>query len=55
LVDLTNDLEASEDEATLVGVIGDLLVEAFVKPSEILIRVNGAWATGDQAYAVASD
>lgn len=47
---------ASEDEATLVGVYGDYLqVEAFVKPSQISVRANGEWVTGDQAYAVASD
>ena len=56
LVDTTNDLDASEDEATLVGVFGEYLqVEAFVKPSQISVRVNGQWVTGDQAYAVASD
>ncbi|MGB2664686.1 MAG: hypothetical protein WAK48_11820 [Candidatus Acidiferrum sp.] len=56
LIDTTNDLYASEDEATLVGVFGDnIQVEAFVKPSQISVRVNGQWITSDQAYAAASD
>jgi len=56
LVDTTNDLEADGDGATLVGVFGDYLqVEAFVKPSQISVRVNGQWVTGEQAYPVASD
>jgi len=56
LVDTTNDLDASEDEPTLVGMFGkNSQVEAFVKPSQISVRVNGQWVTGDQAYAVASD
>jgi hypothetical protein len=58
LLGSTNDLYASEDEATLVGVFAHNDVEAFVKPSkklEVSIRVNAEWVTGDKAYAVASD
>ena len=56
LVDTTNDLDASEDEATLVGVFGDYLkVEAFVKPSQISVRINGVWINGERTYAAASD
>jgi hypothetical protein len=61
LVDATNDLYASEGEATLIGVFGDngeFKVEAFVRPSEHAeaeIRVNGEWIAGDEVYAVASD
>lgn len=55
LIDTANDLYASEEEATLVGVVDGMLVEAFVMPSEILVRVAGKQVTGDQAYAVASD
>lgn len=61
LLDTTNDLYASEGEATLVGVFGlndEFQVEAFVRPSaeaEAEIRVNGQWVTGDKIYAVASD
>jgi hypothetical protein len=61
LLDNTNDLYASEGEATLVGVFGEndeFQVEAFVHPSEHTeaeIRVNGEWIAGDEVYAVASD
>jgi hypothetical protein len=61
LLDTTNDLYASEGEATLVGVFGEddkFRVEAFVRPSEHAeaeIRVNGEWIAGDKVYAVASD
>jgi hypothetical protein len=61
LLDTTNDLYASEGEATLVGVFGEndaFRVEAFVRPSEHAeaeIRVNGKWFAGDKVYAVASD
>ncbi len=58
LLDLTNDLYANEDEATLVGVFGEedkFRIEAFVKPStlEASIRVNDQWVVGDQLHAVA--
>jgi hypothetical protein len=61
LLDTTNDLYASEGEATLVGVFGEddeFRVEAFLTPSEHAeaeIRVNGEWISGDKVYAVASD
>jgi hypothetical protein len=56
LVDVTNDLFASEDEPTLVGMFGEnIQVEAFVKPSQISVRVNGDWVAGEHAYAAASD
>jgi hypothetical protein len=61
LIDSTNDLYASEGDATLVGVFGkneSFRVEAFVRPSEHAeaeIRVNGEWVAGNQVYAVASD
>lgn len=61
LIDTTNDLYASEGEATLVGILGkndEFRVEAFVRPSEATeaeIRVNGKWIAGDQVLAVASD
>jgi hypothetical protein len=59
LLDTTNDLYASEDEATLIGVFGEndaFRIGAFIKPStQAAIRVNGEWITGDQVYAVASD
>jgi hypothetical protein len=61
LLDTTNDLYASEGEATLVGVFGEddkFRVEAFVRPSEHTeaeIRVNGEWIGGDKVYAAASD
>lgn len=61
LLDTTNDLYASEGEATLVGVFGkndEFQVEAFVRStehSEAEIRVNGEWIAGDKVYAVASD
>jgi hypothetical protein len=47
LLDTTNDLCASEDEAALVGVFGEddeFRVEVFLKPSvpsKVAIRVNG--------------
>ena len=54
LVDVTNDLFASEDEPTLVGMFGvNTQVEAFVKPSQISVRVDGKWLVGEQAYAAA--
>jgi hypothetical protein len=59
LLDVTNDLYASEDQATLVGVLGEndhkLRSEAFVKPStpEVAIQVNEQWVVGDQLRAVA--
>jgi len=53
---LPNDLFASEDEPTLVGMFGDnTQVEAFVKPTQVSVRVDGKWLVGEQAYAVASD
>jgi hypothetical protein len=55
LLDVTNHLFASEDEPTLVGMFGDTQVEAFVKPSQISVRVDGEWVTGGQVYAAASD
>jgi hypothetical protein len=56
LLDVTNDLFASEDEPTLVGMFGDnIQVEAFVTPTQMSVRVNGEWVAGEQAYAVASD
>ena len=61
LLDTTNDLYASEGEATVVGVFGEneeFRVEAFVRPSEHAeaeIRINGEWVAGNQVYAVASD
>ena len=56
LLDSTNDLFASGDEAALVGVFGDEnRIEAFVTPTaEPSIRVNGHLITG-KAYALASD
>jgi hypothetical protein len=56
LLDVTNDLFASEDEPTLVGMFGDnTQVEAFVKPTRVSVRVDGKWLAGEQAYAIASD
>ena len=56
LVDVTNDLFASEDEPTLVGMFGDnIQVEVFVKPTQVSVRVDGKWLVGEQAYAVASN
>lgn len=61
LIDTTNDLYASEGEATLVGVFGDndeFRVESFVRPdddTETEVRVNGKWIAGNQVLAVASD
>ncbi|MGB2666754.1 MAG: hypothetical protein WAK48_22310 [Candidatus Acidiferrum sp.] len=56
--DVTNDLFESEDEPTLVGMFGDnTQVEAYVKPTQVSVRVNGEWVAGEgeQAYAAASD
>ena len=53
LIDTTNDLYASEQGPALVGVVDEMLVEAFAMPSEILVRVAGKRVTGDQAYAAA--
>jgi hypothetical protein len=58
LLDLTNDLYASEEEATLVGVCGDedtFRIEVFVKPVtlEAAIRVNEQWVVGERLNAVA--
>jgi hypothetical protein len=56
LLDVTNDLFESEDEPTLVGMFGDnTQVEAFVKPTQVSVRVDGKWLVGEQAYAVASN
>ena len=54
----TNDLYASEEEATLVGVFGEedkFLIEVFVKPAtlEVAIRVNDQWVVGGKLHAVA--
>jgi hypothetical protein len=51
LLDVTNDLYANEDEATLVGVFGEedkFQIEAFVKPEtlEVAIRINEQWVVG---------
>jgi hypothetical protein len=58
LADVTNDLYANEDEATLVGAFGEedkFRIAVFVKPStlEASIRVNDQWVVGDQLHAVA--
>jgi hypothetical protein len=59
LLDSTNDLYASEDEATLVGVFGEneeFSIEVFIKPvktAQVAIRVNGEWISDNQASAVA--
>jgi hypothetical protein len=58
LLDVTNDLYGSEDQATLVGVFGEgdkFQIEVFVKPPTLqaAIRVNEQWAVGDQLHAVA--
>ncbi len=56
LIDVTNEPFASEDEPTLVGMFGaNIQVEAFVKPTQVSVRVDGKWLVGEQAYAVASD
>jgi len=60
LLDPTNDLYASEAEATLSGVFGekDDYIELFIKPlknSQAAIRINGEWISGGQAYAFVSD
>ena len=57
LLDLTNDLYASEEQATLVGVCGEedgFRIEAFVKPVtlETAIRVKDEWVVGDKLHAV---
>ena len=57
LLDVTNDLYASEEEATLVGVCGEedkFRIEVFVKPATLegAIRVNEQWVVG-QLHAVA--
>jgi hypothetical protein len=58
LIDTTNDLYASEEEATLVGACGEddkFRIEVFVKPVtlEVAIRVNEQWVAGEQLNAVA--
>jgi hypothetical protein len=58
LTDVTNDLYASEEEATLVGVFGEedkFRIEVFVKSAtlETTIRVNDQWVVGGQLHAVA--
>jgi hypothetical protein len=58
LADVTNDLYANEDEATLVGVFGEedkFRIEVFVKPTtlEVSIRVNDQWVVGGELHAVA--
>ena len=54
LIDVANDLYASEDEPTLVGMFGgNTQVEAFVRPTQVSIRVDGKWLMGEQAYAAA--
>jgi hypothetical protein len=55
-VDVTKDLFTSEDEPTLVGMLGEnIQVEAFLRPTQISVRVNGEWVAGEHAYAAASD
>jgi hypothetical protein len=51
LLDSTNDLYASEEEATVVGVCGEkdaFRIDVFVKPvtPEVAIRVNEQWVVG---------
>jgi hypothetical protein len=54
LLDVTNDFFKSEDEPTLVGMFGDnTQVEAFVKSTQVSVRVDGKWLVGEQAYAAA--
>ena len=56
LLDVTNDLYASGEEAALAGVFdgGEMFrVEAFVEPT-VSICINGQ-CISDQAFAVASD
>lgn len=59
LVDVTNNLYASEDEATFAGVFGEgdkFQIDVFVKPtavSPVAVRVNGEWILGEQLHAVA--
>jgi hypothetical protein len=54
LLDVTNDIYASEQAPTLAGVFGELLVEAFAGFVQPSVRVNGQWV-GNQACAAASD
>jgi hypothetical protein len=56
----TNNLYASEDGPTLMGLFGanEAHIEMFIKPAKTgqgAIRVNFVWICGNQAYAVASD
>jgi hypothetical protein len=58
LLDVPNDLYASEEEATLMGVFGEedkFRIEVFVKPAtlEAAIRVNDQWVVGGELHAVA--
>jgi hypothetical protein len=58
LLDVTNDLYASEDEATMVGMCGEddkFQIEVFVKPAtlEVALRVNDEWVVGERLHAVA--
>ena len=58
LLDSTNDLYGSEDDATLAGVFGekDEYIEVFIKPlntAQVAIRINGEWISGNQTSAVA--
>jgi hypothetical protein len=58
LLNVTNDLYGSEEEATLAGVCGEddkSRLEVMVKPAtlEVAIRVNEQWVVGDQLHAVA--
>lgn len=62
LVDSTNDLYASWEEPTLVGVIGEndeiFQIDVYIKPLETPlaeIRVNGEHVGGDTLLAIASD
>lgn len=59
LLDVTNDLYGSQDDATLAGVLSDnemFRVEVFITPTmapHAAVHVNGVCITGDQVYAVA--
>jgi hypothetical protein len=62
LVDSTNDLYASGEEPTLVGVFGEddemFQIDVYIKPLETPlaeIRVNGEHIGGDPLLAIASD
>ena len=62
LLDSTNDLCASGEEPTLVGVFGEgdemFQIDVYIKPSETPlaeIRVNGEYIGGDLPLAIASD